>query len=93
VEEVAILKDICKDDRIHFQLVRELISVERNYRTMARRAGLFQALEKSIKRHFYKDEEDGVERALEEKTGRERAARGEYVPGKNLLPVDLDLDS
>ena len=61
--EMQILKDICGDDRMHYQLVRGLVSQSQKYRTMARRSGLFDALEQVITRHFYEDEEDAEERA------------------------------
>ena len=44
-------------------MTRSLIAVERRYRTMARRSGLFDQLEKTISRSFYEGEEDAVERA------------------------------
>jgi DNA sulfur modification protein DndC len=46
-------------------LSRELLSVERRYRFMLRRAGLFDAIEKAFERNFYSDEEDAVSRARE----------------------------
>lgn len=61
--EVDDLADICGDDRLHFELVRELIDVERRYRTFARRSGLFRALEDAMTRHFFDDETDAVDRA------------------------------
>lgn len=61
--EMQILKGICSDDRMHYQLVRGLISQSQKYRTMARRSGLFDALEQVITKHFYEDEEDAEERA------------------------------
>lgn len=62
-DEMQILKDICGDDKIHYQLVRGLISQSQRYRTMARRAGLFEALEDVITKHFYENEDDAEERA------------------------------
>ena len=44
---MAILRDICGTDDLHFQLTRELLDVERQHRSMARRAGLFKALEQA----------------------------------------------
>ena len=62
-DEMQILKQICGDDKIHYQLVRGLISQSQKYRAMARRSGLFDALEQVITKHFYEDEEDAEERA------------------------------
>jgi len=42
---------------------RSLLSVERRYRTMARRAGLFDEMEDVIRRSFYDGVEDASGRA------------------------------
>lgn len=62
-EEIEILKELCEGDLLHFELTRELLDVEGRYRTMARRAGLYEALERTIRRGFYDDESDATERA------------------------------
>lgn len=62
-DEMEILKEICGEDHLHYELTRELLDVERRYRTMARRAGLYEALESSLRRNFYDNEEDAVNRA------------------------------
>ncbi|WP_019635056.1 DNA phosphorothioation system sulfurtransferase DndC [Actinomadura atramentaria] len=59
-EEIGLLKEACEDDPIHFSMARELLAVERQYRTMTRRAGLFEALEKAIKKGYYEDAEDAL---------------------------------
>jgi DNA sulfur modification protein DndC len=63
-DEMEVLKSICGRDTMHYELVRELLSVERQQRVNARRAGLFGQLEKSFKRHFYDSREDAVQTAL-----------------------------
>ena len=62
-DEMEVLRDVCGDDRLHFEMTRELLDVERRYRTMSRRAGLYDALEKAVKRGFYNDAEDAYTRA------------------------------
>jgi DNA sulfur modification protein DndC len=62
-EEVRILKDLCGEDRLHFEMTRELLGVERRQRAQARRSGLLEQLEKSIKRHYYTDREDATDMA------------------------------
>lgn len=62
-DDVELLKEICGDDALHFEMTRSLIAVERRFRTMARRAGLFDELEKVVKKSFYTDKDDAVERA------------------------------
>lgn len=61
--DVQALRDLCGDDDLHFEMTRSLIAIERRYRTMARRSGLFEELEKAIAKSFYTGEDDAVERA------------------------------
>lgn len=61
--EMDILRELAAGDELHFQLTRELLSVEKRYKSMLRRSGLFDAIEQAFKRNFYNDEEDAVERA------------------------------
>jgi DNA sulfur modification protein DndC len=60
-EEIGLLKEACEDDPIHFSMTRELLAVERQYRTMSRRAGLFEALEKAVKKGYYEDADDALQ--------------------------------
>ncbi|MGW2407208.1 DNA phosphorothioation system sulfurtransferase DndC [Streptomyces sp. NPDC001739] len=69
-DEMELLKEICGDDHLHYDMVRELLSVERKYRTMTRRAGLFQALEGAVAKGYYEDHYDAVEFALRKKKWR-----------------------
>lgn len=64
-EEMCLLKECCEEDEIHYQLVRELLHVEKQYSLMTRRSGLFGAIEKALEKGFYADEEDAKQRALE----------------------------
>lgn len=62
-DEVALLQELCGDDRLRFQLVRELLSIEKRHKSMLRRTGLFEAIEAAFHRSFYASEGDAVERA------------------------------
>jgi DNA sulfur modification protein DndC len=57
--ELDLLRDLCDGDELHYQLVRDLLAVEREYRTQSVRSGMFKELAKVIKRHGY----DSVEEA------------------------------
>lgn len=57
-DDLALLRGICGDNELQYQLTRELLNVERQFRTMTRRAGLFEALESALKRNFFDDAED-----------------------------------
>jgi len=64
MEEINLLREICGEKDLHFELVRELLHVEWMYRSRVRRAGLYERLEKAFKRGFYDDAEDAEARAL-----------------------------
>lgn len=62
-DDIDLLREICDGDELHFEMTRSLLSVERRYRTMARRAGLFTEMEDVIRRSFYDGVDDASERA------------------------------
>jgi DNA sulfur modification protein DndC len=63
-EEMRLLREISGDE-LHFQLTRELLDVERRHRSMARRGGLFKALEQALRRGYFDNAEEAEQRALE----------------------------
>jgi DNA sulfur modification protein DndC len=71
-EEMAELRNLCGDDQLHYELVRELLGVERQQRSNVRRSGIFDQLEKAIRRHFYEDQDDAIALAR-----RRSAAKGD----------------
>jgi DNA sulfur modification protein DndC len=66
-EAVDVLREVVGEDRLHFELVRELLDIEQRHRARARRAGLFESLEKALRRGFYDDEADATARARHRK--------------------------
>ncbi len=68
-EEISILREVCGTDELLFELTRELLDVERRYRTASRRAGLFDAIDKAFRRSFYENEHDALDRARRHKDG------------------------
>jgi len=72
-DELEILDALCGSDRLHYELVRDLLDTEQQYRTAARRSGLFDAIEKAFSRGFYDSEQDALERALQRRTALENA--------------------
>lgn len=58
-EDLTLLKELCDDD-LHYQLTRELLDVERQFRTMTRRSGLFDAIEAAFRRTFFDDADDAI---------------------------------
>lgn len=63
-DAVDLLRELTGGDRLHFEMVRELLDVEQRHKLRARRAGLFDELEKALRRGFYDDEADATGRAL-----------------------------
>jgi DNA sulfur modification protein DndC len=86
-EDIALLKDLCQqegdDEKIHFQLIRELLHIEQQHRTMARRAGLYDALDHALERNVFINASDAEEFALRRESAKAKA-RGENVPVSNL---------
>jgi DNA sulfur modification protein DndC len=87
-DEMQLLREVC-GDALHFQLVRELISVEHRFQTSARRAGLHEALESAFRRGSYADEEDALDMARRRRTALERV-RGD-LDADQLYLLDDDL--
>lgn len=81
-DDIDELRDLCGDNELHFEMTRSLIAVERKFRSRARRNGLFEALEKEIRRGFYEDRDDAVERS------RLAGEAREYEKGRK---VEIDL--
>jgi DNA sulfur modification protein DndC len=81
-EEIKILKDLCDDD-LQFELIRELLDLERGYRNSSKRSNLFKKIEQVFKKNFYEDVEDAIERAQREKNLKSAA--------NNLLPANPEI--
>ena len=75
--ELQVLRDVCEDDEVHYQLLRELLSLEKRYKSQARRKGFFGALRDSLQKHFYSSEDDALDRARRGDTRRKAAMAGD----------------
>lgn len=84
-ELVETLREVTGGDRLHFELVRELLDIEQRYRSQARRAGLFDSLEGAVRRNFYDDETDATLRARRRKAAMERTDESAEEPD----PLDI----
>lgn len=69
---IESLLEVAGEDRLHFELVRDLLDIEQRHRARVRRAGLFESLEKALRRGFYDDEADATFRARRRKAAMER---------------------
>jgi DNA sulfur modification protein DndC len=88
--EMLLLRESCEGDDLHFELLRELLDVEGQYRTMARRAGLFDALEKAFKRSAFESVHDATALAKKKREILEAAKNGNLEKFDELL---LDVES
>jgi DNA sulfur modification protein DndC len=61
--EMKELAEVCGNDRLHYELTRELLSITSQQRSLGRRSGLFEQIEKTFRRHFYDNREDALNRA------------------------------
>lgn len=61
-DELRELRDLCDSD-LHYQLVRDLLDVERQQKLSLRRRGLLDELETTIERHFFEDADDAFDLA------------------------------
>ena len=67
--DLALLKEMCleetgADGERHYELIRNLLHVEFQHKSMIRRSTLFQALDKELTRGSFSNEEDALEFAL-----------------------------
>lgn len=72
--EMSELREICGDDRLHYELTRELLSITRKERNSARRANLNNRIEQSFKRHYFENEAEAIERARQKAESRRQVS-------------------
>lgn len=80
-DDWEILREVCGDDEEFFELQTSLLDVERDYRGMARRAGVYEALEDRLKACQFSGEEEALRvRRSEEDRRRLARKRGRSEP-------------
>lgn len=79
-DELEELRDLCDGD-LHYQLVRDLLDVERQQKLSLQRRGLLDDLEATLERHFYEDADDALDLAQRRRSRKQpdEAALGDYV--------------
>lgn len=71
-EDWTLLREICGEDEEFFELQTKLLDVEREYRGMSRRAGIYEALEDRLRAGQFSSEEEALAiRQREEQLRRE----------------------
>lgn len=69
-QDMQVLKELIGDNSLHYELTRELLSVTQKQRASARRTGIYEDIEKALKKHFYESPEEAIRRTL--KLGEDR---------------------
>jgi DNA sulfur modification protein DndC len=64
-DEIELLKKVTGEKDQLFELIRELINVERQYQTMSRRTGLQDALEQAFKKNLFSNKDEAVKIAFD----------------------------
>jgi DNA sulfur modification protein DndC len=73
--ELDLLADLCGEDRLHYETVRDLLDVERRHRHKTRRVGLYPGLERVLERGAYTGRTDAIHQAQQRQTATERASQ------------------
>ncbi len=90
-EDMTLLRKICAEEGdeegIHYQLTRELLHLEQQHRTMARRAGLNDALDKALERGAFDSAAEAEAFALE----RDKVVKSIREPKQGSRPGFIEL--
>ncbi|MGC0423356.1 DNA phosphorothioation system sulfurtransferase DndC [Embleya sp. AB8] len=87
-DEMDILREICDGDELRYSMTRDLLAVERRFRTKTRRTGLYEELQRTIVKGYYVDEAD----ALAFKKELEGVGTRDQTPDDTDVQQSLDLD-
>jgi DNA sulfur modification protein DndC len=76
-EDLAILREACGVDHLHYELTRELLGVTRQALQSQRRSGHYDKMERTFAKHYYDGQEDAMDHA------RERARRRSEIASES----------
>ena len=68
-EEWELLREVCADNEVVFELAQQLLGKEREYRSMSRRIGLFTELEKTLVRRGFLSRDEAISAARVNEAG------------------------
>ena len=89
--DLTELRRLCGDNPLQYELTRNLLALSWRYRTQARRAGLLDRIDDTIRRGFFADEGDATDRARRREAAiRDATNRGTSDP-ESLIPDTLPL--
>jgi DNA sulfur modification protein DndC len=87
-KEMQKLEAICGEDRMHYELIRELLSRTRQQRSSGKRANIIEQLEKSFQRHFFENKEDAIMRATKRTEKRNSLKKRKEEQGMEMKEVN-----
>jgi len=89
LDDWNILHEICGDDEAFFELQVGLLDIEREFRGMTRRAGIYQALEDRLRACQYASEDEAI--AIRQEQEQRRQAANEEQTAQSPLVVQQTL--
>ncbi len=92
-EEMEILSEICGDDRLQFEMIRDLLSIEKKFSFKVKRAGLYEDLEKAVKKSFYENEIDAEKLAIKLQEAKANAKKGAFESFSFIETLDESTDT
>ena len=60
-ELLGLLREVCDENRVRYETARNLLAIERRYRTMGNRRGLFKEIEQNLERGCFETPEEALE--------------------------------
>lgn len=88
-EDWQLLRDVCGADEAFFELQTALLDIERDYRGMSRRAGIYEALEERLRAGQFSSEEEALAIRRSEEERRREAGFVESDLMLEVIPDDL----
>ena len=88
-DDIQLLRDLCESTsesgELHFQMVRELLHTEAQYRTASRRVGLYDAIDRTLRAGGFESADEALQFKLKE--DRDLAALAVAEEGNQYHPV------
>lgn len=92
-DEWGLLEEICQGDSMHLELMTKLLGTERQYYTMSRRKGFYEALEKCFDTSS-RSQEEAIQNAHHKRNIKEAASQGNVEVLKDTIKqLTLDYDN
>ncbi|KAB8316856.1 DNA phosphorothioation system sulfurtransferase DndC [Tolypothrix campylonemoides VB511288] len=90
-DEWAVLEEICEGDAMHLELMAKLLNTEHQFRKMARRVGIYDALEKCFKTSS-RSQDEAIKNAHLKRDLKEAVDKGDVATVKQLTLGDVAVE-